>query len=172
MGSKKKTGSGILIIIGWLLVIFLLSNCDSNVSSYQTDIVVSLVYKFAEQNILIHNIISKLSETYGLVFAIRKMAHLTVFCFLQIISFIVFRSRGTSVLKATIYSMGIVVIYAICDEIHQYYIPGRSCELRDVMIDSTGGLFGLLVSYIILLIKKTYLLIFQSIKKNKYVEIS
>ena len=30
--------------------------------------------------------------------------------------------------------------------LHQYFVPGRSCELRDVMIDSAGALVGMLLS--------------------------
>lgn len=33
-------------------------------------------------------------------------------------------------------------LYAVSDEIHQYFVPGRSCELRDVCIDAAGVLLG------------------------------
>ena len=35
--------------------------------------------------------------------------------------------------------------YAVTDEIHQYFVPGRSCEVRDVVIDSCGVLVGALI---------------------------
>ena len=35
--------------------------------------------------------------------------------------------------------------YAVTDEIHQYFVPGRSCEIRDVVIDSCGVLVGALI---------------------------
>ena len=35
--------------------------------------------------------------------------------------------------------------FLISDEVHQIYVPGRSCELRDVFIDTSGGFFGSLV---------------------------
>ena len=31
---------------------------------------------------------------------------------------------------------------AVLDEVHQAFVPGRSCELRDVCIDSAGVLLG------------------------------
>lgn len=37
------------------------------------------------------------------------------------------------------------VLYAVTDEIHQFFVPGRSCELRDVLIDSSGALAVLLL---------------------------
>lgn len=37
------------------------------------------------------------------------------------------------------------VFYAVTDEIHQAFVPGRSCELRDLLIDSAGALAFLLL---------------------------
>jgi len=47
------------------------------------------------------------------------------------------------------------VTYAITDEVHQYFVPGRSCEIKDVCIDGSGVLFGIvIVSLNILLYNK------------------
>ena len=35
--------------------------------------------------------------------------------------------------------------YAVTDEIHQLFVPGRSCELRDICIDAVGVLCGCLI---------------------------
>ena len=35
-------------------------------------------------------------------------------------------------------------LYACSDEFHQYFVPGRSCKLFDVCVDSTGAFFGAL----------------------------
>jgi VanZ family protein len=35
------------------------------------------------------------------------------------------------------------VLLAILDEIHQIFVPGRSAEVRDVLIDTLGACFGL-----------------------------
>ena len=41
-------------------------------------------------------------------------------------------------------------LYAISDEIHQTFIPGRSGEIRDVIIDSLGIFTGLLICIVFL----------------------
>lgn len=41
------------------------------------------------------------------------------------------------------------ILYAGTDELHQRFVPGRSCELRDVMIDSSGALAGILLVLLI-----------------------
>ena len=35
--------------------------------------------------------------------------------------------------------------YAVTDEVHQMFVPGRSCELRDMVIDACGVAVGVLV---------------------------
>lgn len=39
----------------------------------------------------------------------------------------------------------ICTLYAGTDELHQYFVPGRACSLRDVCIDSAGALLGVLI---------------------------
>lgn len=39
-------------------------------------------------------------------------------------------------------SLAAGILYAVGDELHQYFVPGRSCELRDVIIDSFGVFIG------------------------------
>lgn len=42
----------------------------------------------------------------------------------------------------------ISIIYAITDEFHQLFVPGRTCSLSDILTDSAGILFaGLLYSF-------------------------
>ena len=36
-------------------------------------------------------------------------------------------------------------LYACSDELHQYFVPGRSCRFFDVCVDSTGAFFGALL---------------------------
>jgi len=38
--------------------------------------------------------------------------------------------------------VGIMAVWAIADEIHQYWIPGRSTEAGDVAADVTGATIG------------------------------
>ncbi|HPI38806.1 MAG TPA: VanZ family protein [Ignavibacteriaceae bacterium] len=48
-----------------------------------------------------------------------------------------------------IFTVIIVTIYAAFDEIHQYFIPGRSCELLDFFADVLGLISGLFIIFIL-----------------------
>lgn len=37
------------------------------------------------------------------------------------------------------------ILYACSDELHQYFVPERSCQLIDIIIDSSGAFFGCII---------------------------
>src|SRR5699024_10707519 len=91
---------------------------------------------------------------------VRKMAHLFVFCMLEIISFILLRSLGLSFFKSALYSILIVIGYACTDEFHQLFVSGRSGQLSDVFIDTIGGSIGLSIILFTSAINKIFKKIF------------
>ena len=40
--------------------------------------------------------------------------------------------------------------YAVTDEIHQLFVPGRSCEFRDICIDAAGVLVGAVIMTLVM----------------------
>jgi len=40
-----------------------------------------------------------------------------------------------------------VMLYGVSDEFHQYFVPGRSVEVLDVLADALGGLLGAWTMY-------------------------
>jgi VanZ family protein len=46
------------------------------------------------------------------------------------------------------------VLYAIFDEWHQSFIPGRVAASKDVMFDSFGAMVALFIVYLIVIRKK------------------
>lgn len=48
-------------------------------------------------------------------------------------------ATGYSLLQVALAALG-VLAYGISDELHQYFVPGRSTEIADVLADSVGGL--------------------------------
>lgn len=40
-------------------------------------------------------------------------------------------------------ALGAVVLYAMSDELHQYFVANRTASVRDVAIDTLGGILGL-----------------------------
>lgn len=57
------------------------------------------------------------------------------------------RASASSVnhLKLAILALFMAIAYALSDEWHQSFVPGRSATLSDVMVDASGALIGLLL---------------------------
>lgn len=89
-------------------------------------------------------------------FIVRKAAHFSIYGMLGILTLI--SCKFSNIGKYQFISAIICLIYAISDEIHQYFVDGRSCELRDVIIDFSGSVTGisgiLIIFYIISKIRK------------------
>ena len=47
------------------------------------------------------------------------------------------------------------IFYAVFDEIHQMFIPGRTGMIQDIGIDTLGAFFGILIVISIIKIYKT-----------------
>lgn len=84
----------------------------------------------------------------SLQFIVRKCAHFTAYLLLAVLSLQFFRTleKFRKPLSAGAAALVFSVIYAISDEIHQLFVDGRSAQIRDVLIDSCGALFGAAVS--------------------------
>ena len=79
-------------------------------------------------------------------FIVRKCAHFSAYAALGCCTSCAVGKRKLLSIGSFV-SWGICILYACSDELHQYFVPGRSCELRDVLIDSTGALTGMLLSF-------------------------
>lgn len=81
---------------------------------------------------------------------VRKTAHFTAYALLGFLASMDFRRK--KFLKRLGFSTAFVCLYAISDEIHQLFVPDRSGRALDVLIDTTGGVCGILAGGILLLI--------------------
>jgi len=70
-------------------------------------------------------------------FYILKSFHLIEYATLGILLFYGFLKYKYTIITA--------YLYAISDEIHQSFIPGRNCKFTDTLIDLAGIIIGLLV---------------------------
>ncbi len=80
----------------------------------------------------------------SVMFIVRKCAHFCIYAFLGFWLMHLVRQyrKERALLMTVVFSMA----YAVTDEIHQYFVPGRTCQLRDVCIDTLGALTGALVA--------------------------
>lgn len=86
---------------------------------------------------------------------IRKLAHFSVYTLVGFLIMSLVSTYKLALKKRIIISMVSGFLYACSDEIHQLFVSGRSGEIRDILIDTSGVLLGTLISLgIISLLKK------------------
>ena len=156
MRSKKYT-----ILAGAIMAfIFLQSALPADLSSQESGVIVDLIMRFFESILPVGR--------EEVVFAVRKGAHFTEYLILgAVLAQAVKEWNSESKLSGVPSGAGaapdprmsaaggalaawlIGTVYAVTDEFHQSFVPGRSCELRDVMIDSCGVLTGVLLATLV-----------------------
>ena len=136
----------IILIIIWMATIFTFSSQVSDKSSNTSGNTIRFILnKLQITKNMNEQQVDELVE--NLQTPIRKLAHFSVYTLGEVLFFTLFNQYKTQNKKKIIYSVVLCMLYAITDEIHQYFVPGRSCELRDVLIDTAGALLGVLIVY-------------------------
>ena len=128
----------IILIILWMGLIFVLSNDTAEESSKKSD---GLIVRCV-QDIIKRDLSTKEKEKVlkYLVKPVRKSAHFFLYFVLGILIINLFKSFELFNYKTILLAILLCFLYACSDEIHQLFIKGRSCEVRDILIDTIGSL--------------------------------
>lgn len=82
------------------------------------------------------------SQLETLNFIVRKLAHFTEYSVLMLLGYWAFlRGWGFSPRPALLWAIVSSILYAMSDELHQRFVPGRTGNSVDVFIDAAGVLF-------------------------------
>lgn len=137
------------LLIFQMLFIFAMSSFGHNSSDAQSNLFVD----FIAQNFphVRHGLENNLISLNTLIFLVRKTAHFTEYTILGSLFFLNLKSRqkpknstSINILLSLIFSF----LYACTDELHQIFVPGRSAQFRDILIDTLGASFGATITYL------------------------
>lgn len=134
MNRQNRIIISLILIAIWMLVIFLMSSEVAGTSSARSDEIVRTIQSIG---------VSAPADL--LTFLVRKAAHISAYFILGILLFNLLKEYGLGVKKMIFISIGIAMLYACTDEIHQMFVPGRSGEVRDVLIDTAGAAAGVCI---------------------------
>jgi VanZ family protein len=85
----------------------------------------------------------KTSRFYWPDFLLKKTAHFVEYFILSLFYFRAFLGSKISFKKSAFLAILISFFYAVSDEYHQSFTPGREPRLRDVVIDTFGASFAI-----------------------------
>ncbi|GKU27721.1 VanZ family protein [Clostridium folliculivorans] len=122
-----------IVLLFWMIIIFVYSSKNGTESDKQSALV---IYVFNALGIDLNGMLGDLAT-----FIVRKTAHFTEYLILFLLAYNVFRNylnKKAAIICGIILTFG----YASTDEIHQLFVPGRTGKFRDVLIDTSGSIFG------------------------------
>lgn len=143
MLSRHKQATLLRFILPflWMLVIFLFSHQPAAISDTQSGVFVDQLQVWLPA-----------ADNGFLTFIVRKGAHIFAYFVLGALTFRALRQ--TKLAKPALWTIIICAIYAATDEFHQLFVPGRSGEVRDILIDTVAATVGIAITH---LIYKNYL---------------
>jgi VanZ family protein len=113
-----------------------MSNQPATVSDSQS---IGLLYLFSKLGININSIFGDLAN-----FVVRKCAHFIEYMILALLAFNLIKLYF-NIKQVVILTIVFVFLYACSDEIHQLFVLGREGAIRDVVIDTCGGIVLVLI---------------------------
>lgn len=145
---KLRNYINIALIIIWMLLIFNYSNQNGSTSSSLSDKIIIKIAEIFDKDLTPEKK-EKIIQKYKVI--VRKGAHFGAYFILGVLNIILFIDLKGTTKASYIISTLICILYAITDEIHQLFIPGRCGSIIDVFIDTTGALTAITFIYLIAL---------------------
>lgn len=140
----------ILLLALWMFVIFIMSAQPAEQSSQLSGGIVSSIIAAICRNFDSLTAEQQFEIIHTTTFIVRKAAHFSEYFILGVLAFLVAISVNKYNCKIRmVLSMAFCMLYAISDEIHQYFVPGRACRIGDVCIDTVGSIVAIFLMVIL-----------------------
>mgnify|MGYP002071512024 CR=1 FL=1 len=136
----------ICLVLVWMIVIFAFSARNADTSSKDSSRIGMLVGKILIKDFQSWDFQKQVSFAEKIDYPVRKTAHATEYAVLGILLFGALYQPGRQKKRAAFFSWGMGTLYAATDEIHQLFVPGRSGQVTDVLLDSGGAAAGVMFS--------------------------
>ena len=138
----------LILILIIFITIFRFSSENSTKSEDTSGKVVNAVIKINPKSKKLNELEKKrLGEK--MVKPIRKLAHFTIYMILGIAVMNYMNTYKMDNKRRIILTIIVGMLYATSDEIHQFFVPGRSAEVRDVCIDTLGVICGVIIATVV-----------------------
>lgn len=151
---KIKNYINIALIIIWMLVIFSFSHQQGNQSEGLSTKLIIKIAETIKKDDLTEQEKENIVKKYQLI--TRKMAHITAYFILGILTITLFIDLYGFNYKTVIITLTICFLYACSDEIHQLFINGRNGSFIDILIDTTGAILAILLTKITVYLKNVH----------------
>ena len=144
-----------MLLVIWAAVIFAMSAQPAKESSQLSGGIVKKVISAVCSDFenLSAERQTRITSTVTLI--VRKTAHFLEYFILGLLAFVTANTfRRYKFFVRTLSAADFCMLYAVSDEIHQYFVPGRACRFGDICIDTAGSILAIVLLAWIVIIKK------------------
>jgi VanZ family protein len=164
--SRGEIALRYIILAAVCVIIFLFSANNGDDSSAQSGFIVDGICKifFTDMNTL--EAARQLAIGDILSVCVRKAAHFSEYAVLGVAAYTAFcfpKRRWVRFL----WGLGFTFFYACTDEFHQLFVPDRAGSFRDVLIDTSGGLVGVVLALAVSVVLEARRIIRQAENKGE-----
>lgn len=143
--KSKKLIIYLIITVSCAIAIFMLSSQDKTTSGTNSLSILTAIAEFLSKTFHINIGDDNIRRLHNLF---RKMAHFSIYTILSIFAYNTFQVVISQKKYVVVATFAFCLLTAITDELHQIFVPGRSGEVRDVLIDTLGVCFGLVLVWL------------------------
>jgi len=134
-----------LSVFCWMGLIFWFSSQDATASAASSDSALAFLLRMIFPD-KADAIFSDSSILLWVTFLLRKSAHFFIFTVLGLLLYItIVQYPDSAWIQRIVIPVSVGIVYACIDELHQFFVPGRACQIRDVLIDTAGVCCGVIV---------------------------
>ena len=146
--SRRKTIIKIilhLLTILCMIVIFYFSAQNADYSSETSGEFIYSVGKifFKDFRVMSERQQASLIESYQ--YLVRKFAHIVIYAFLGMLTAATMLTYPMKTKNRIVCAFVISFLYAVSDELHQMFVPGRGPMFSDVLIDTVSASAGIAI---------------------------
>lgn len=129
----------VALLLLWMAVIFIMSSHPSEKSSQVSGGLVSKIVDVLYPGFNNLSLTQQSDITHSITFVVRKTAHFSEYFILGLLGFLLANTYTRYKFSLRVLFISVCcVVYAVSDEVHQYFVPGRACRFVDILIDSAG----------------------------------
>ena len=147
----------LLPVLALMGMIFVFSSQPAELSNQTSGGIVQLILDLFFPGFEKYDPARQAQITETVVLFVRKGAHFTEYALLGLallVHIMVWRKRRR-ISRPCPLALGIGALYAASDELHQVFVPGRSGELSDVLLDCAGVASGIVLLWLLMRKRKS-----------------
>ncbi|NLL38785.1 MAG: VanZ family protein [Clostridiales bacterium] len=142
--NKKKIIRLVLwaMVVVWMAVIFALSSQSADQSDQTSGGLIRHVAGVFIRGFHAMHEAEQESIVSAFQFSVRIAGHILEYMILGMLCTAALFQYELSFKKRFFISACICLLYAVSDEVHQLFVPGRSCQISDIGFDFLGSVLG------------------------------